>query len=49
MWYGPDRPKWLGPLAYAYPQHLGGDMAGDYGFDPLFLAVEQSAFERYYK
>ena len=31
MWYGPERPRWLGPLSYSYPQHLRGDAPGDYG------------------
>ena len=33
-WYGAERPKWLGPLPFAYPEHLTGDAPGDYGFDP---------------
>ena len=33
-WYGAERPKWLGPLAFDYPEHLTGEAPGDYGFDP---------------
>ena len=48
-WYGAERPKWLGPLPFEYPQHLTGDAPGDYGFDPAGLAVEQRKFDRYFE
>ena len=46
MWYGPDRPKWLGPLEYSYPQHLQGAAPGDYGYDPASLSQEPADFDR---
>lgn len=47
--YGGERPKWLGPLAYEYPTHLRGEVAGDCGFDPLGLSSAPSAFKRNYE
>lgn len=49
QWYGPSRPKWLGPLAVSYPAHLSGLAPGDYGFDPASLAVEEASFDRYFE
>ena len=48
MWYGPERPKWLGPLEYSYPQHLRGSAPGDYGYDPASLSQEPADFNRYF-
>ncbi|KAK9818914.1 hypothetical protein WJX81_000231 [Elliptochloris bilobata] len=45
-WYGPERPKFLGPLEADYPPWLRGDAPADYGFDPLALSREPAAFER---
>eukprot|EP00775_Hariotina_reticulata_P005980 gene5980-6219_t len=36
--YGPDRPLWF--PGNPAPAHLTGTLAGDYGFDPLFLGQE---------
>ena len=48
MWYGPERPKWLGPVEYSYPQHLRGSAPGDYGYDPASLSQEPADFDRYF-
>jgi light-harvesting complex II chlorophyll a/b binding protein 7 len=48
-WYGPDRPKWLGPLNYSYDTYQTGDAPGDYAYDILQLGRDQKAFERYYE
>lgn len=47
MWYGEGRPKVYGPLPVAYPSHLVGELPGDYGFDPLGLAVDPVQRDRY--
>ena len=49
MWYGPDRPKWLGPLPFDYPAHLRGELPGDYGYDPLSLGREPAKLDRYFE
>lgn len=46
--YGTERPKWLGPLPFSYPSYLKGEVAGDYGFDPLGLSKDPAAFARNY-
>lgn len=48
-WYGPDRPKWLGPLEYSYDTYQTGDAPGDYAYDILQLGRDQKDFERYYE
>jgi Chlorophyll A-B binding protein len=48
-WYGPDRPKWLGPLGFEYPAWLRGEAPGDYGFDVLELAVSGDKFDKYFE
>lgn len=48
-WYGPDRPKWLGPLPFDYPAHLTGEYPADYAFDILNLGVDPSNFKKYFK
>ena len=45
-WFGDERPKWLGPLSYTYPQHLSGEAPGDYGYDPAALSRDAPAFDR---
>lgn len=49
VWYGPDRPKWLGPIPYEYPEYLRGEVAGDYGFDLLRLGEDPQDFVKYYE
>ncbi|PNG99494.1 Chlorophyll a-b binding protein, chloroplastic, partial [Tetrabaena socialis] len=44
-WYGAGRPRLPGPLGAA--PHLRGATAGDAGFDPLGLATEPAAFDKY--
>lgn len=45
-WFGDQRPKWLGPLSFTYPRHLTGEAPGDYGYDPVVLSRDASAFDR---
>lgn len=47
-WYGPNRPQLPAALG-GQQQHLKGLVAGDYGFDPLGLAVEPAAFAKYHE
>eukprot|EP00798_Chlamydomonas_sp_ICE-L_P008897 gene8897-3780_t len=44
-WYGPNRNRLPGPLGAA--PHLKGEVAGDFGFDPLGLGTEAETFARY--
>ena len=46
-WFGPDRPRWLGPFSSPSPPWLNGTLPGDYGFDPLSLAEEEEKLDRY--
>lgn len=48
LWYGEDRPKWLGPVPYKYPKHLVGDAPGDYGFDLFGLGGDTADFDKYF-
>ncbi|CAK0746974.1 hypothetical protein CVIRNUC_001732 [Coccomyxa viridis] len=48
-WYGPERPKWLGPLEYNYDTYQSGEAPGDYAYDILQLGREQKDFDRYYE
>lgn len=49
MWYGEDRPRWLGPLSYDYPAYLDGELPGDYGFDIAALSQDPVALNKYFK
>eukprot|EP00271_Cylindrocystis_brebissonii_P016888 TRINITY_DN4170_c0_g1_i1.p1 TRINITY_DN4170_c0_g1~~TRINITY_DN4170_c0_g1_i1.p1 ORF type:complete len:288 (+),score=62.82 TRINITY_DN4170_c0_g1_i1:147-1010(+) len=49
-WYGPDRRIYLpeGLLAKSeVPEYLTGEVAGDYGYDPLGLGKKPSDFSKY--
>lgn len=48
FWYGEDRPRWLGPIPYDYPEYLDGELPGDYGFDVAGLSKDPAAFQRYF-
>lgn len=46
IWYGEERPMWLGPIAWTAPAWLDGSLPGDYGFDPLSLGKVQESLDR---
>jgi light-harvesting complex II chlorophyll a/b binding protein 7 len=47
MWFGPERPMWLGPLSSQTPAWLNGELPGDYGYDPLGLSRDAAKLDKY--
>ncbi|GAB2300491.1 Chlorophyll a-b binding protein 7, chloroplastic, variant 2 [Dionaea muscipula] len=47
-WYGEQRPRWLGPVPFDYPEHLSGQLPGDYGFDLAGLGKDPLALQKYF-